>query len=789
MFKKLVSNLSFNPSLIEGISFYTKRLHKEEAVRRVGAVFTILTMIVQITAVMAPAKAAFAASENDIVYGGFSSAAELAKAYDSGCDDYIPARCDLKQIYTHFGITDSSMIRSGHFVTISGNQDAYLTHGRSVTSKGYDAQVLLGGVTLYRRHLSVWNVSSWQALEVQGAKGTVWILQDCGNPTVRTDGAPALTIQKSGSPVAESPIKPGESVRYKLIYRNDGSAGAEQLVVGDELPAQLSFGGLVSGGVTVQQSGNSLRFYLGGDASSSSLPANGQNQEIEFTANVKSDAQTGRFCNTATITASGVNAITSNQWCYTVSSPATPVTTPTSNDWAQIDWRCDNGDSVVTVNGQGVQKIDQIIDNTYPQPFGYSGSLPSSFRIKGNHSFSVTATLNNGSPVKSDFSTSGCDTTPPTTPDVPVIPVIPVVVIPQCPYKPSISSNHPDCVPCQYNNTIIAKDPACQPPITPKPCPYNSDLLIGDINCIEPTAECLTLEKPLFLTRTRVRFTMYGHVTGNAKISSFTLNPGDGSKNLSITTSTPIDGTYTSQVEFTYPDKEAEYKAIVVAQTSLGERLTSNCEQPVVIEKAKTPIIVTSKTVSNVTQKITNANGTTAKPGDEILYTIHIENAGDADQANYTLPKDNVTDVLDYADITDLKGADLLNESGIRSISWKDPVSIAAGASLEKQFVVKVKSSIPKVNTPAGDPTKYDCQIENTIGGTKSTKDTVVVKFDAVQCKPIETVVKKLPNTGPGSSLALTFFGVMVIVYFYSRSRLLAKEMDIVRYEYSQGNI
>ena len=34
MFKKLLSNLPYNPSLIGQVSFYAKRLHAEEKIRR-----------------------------------------------------------------------------------------------------------------------------------------------------------------------------------------------------------------------------------------------------------------------------------------------------------------------------------------------------------------------------------------------------------------------------------------------------------------------------------------------------------------------------------------------------------------------------------------------------------------------------------------------------------------------------------------------------------------------------------------------------------------------------------
>jgi uncharacterized repeat protein (TIGR01451 family) len=227
----------------------------------------------------------------------------------------------------------------------------------------------------------------------------------------------------------------------------------------------------------------------------------------------------------------------------------------------------------------------------------------------------------------------------------------------------------------------------------------------------------------------------------------------------------------------------------MVALTNLGERVTSACQQTVVIEKEKTAIISTSKLVRNATQNIANANGTIASPGDELIYTIRAQNVGDATQKAYVFPEDSIQDILDYADLTDKKTAELVNKSGFQTLVWKEPVDIPTGQTVEKQFVVKVKPSLPKTNTPASDPLKYDCQIDNTIGSVKSTKDTVVIKFNAGLCKPVEQIVSTLPNTGPGASMIVTFLGVLVVMYFYSRSRLLAKEVDVVRYEFGMKGL
>jgi hypothetical protein len=57
--------------------------------------------------------------------------------------------------------------------------------------------------------------------------------------------------------------------------------------------------------------------------------------------------------------------------------------------------------------------------------------------------------------------------------------------------------------------------------------------------------------------------------------------------------------------------------------------------------------------------------------------------------------------------------------------------------------------------------------------------------------KPVPAVIRgnveSLPNTGPGTSMVITFMAMLIIGFFYARSRILAKEVDIIRYDYAKG--
>ncbi|RYF29228.1 MAG: hypothetical protein EOO17_02235 [Chloroflexi bacterium] len=103
MFRKLVSNLSFSPALITQVSFYAKRLRKEEVTRRMTIVFAVLALVMQSLAVFSPPESANASSEQDLVRGGITNTTELLELYDKNTDD-------IKDIYSAVGVTRSEIV-------------------------------------------------------------------------------------------------------------------------------------------------------------------------------------------------------------------------------------------------------------------------------------------------------------------------------------------------------------------------------------------------------------------------------------------------------------------------------------------------------------------------------------------------------------------------------------------------------------------------------------------------------------------------------------------------------
>ena len=124
MFKKLVANLPFNPSLITQVSFYTERLKQERSIRRLSFLFIVAAMLIQMFAVVVPPEKSLAASSNHII-NGLKTRDDILSAWDNG---------DVAGIYGAFGVTRddiASLPQQPNANLFSGDGNDYWTIGRS----------------------------------------------------------------------------------------------------------------------------------------------------------------------------------------------------------------------------------------------------------------------------------------------------------------------------------------------------------------------------------------------------------------------------------------------------------------------------------------------------------------------------------------------------------------------------------------------------------------------------------------------------------------------------------
>jgi hypothetical protein len=180
------------------------------------------------------------------------------------------------------------------------------------------------------------------------------------------------------------------------------------------------------------------------------------------------------------------------------------------------------------------------------------------------------------------------------------------------------------------------------------------------------------------------------------------------------------------------------------------------------------------KTAVNHTQQLDDADKTTAEASDEITYTLYTTNISKTIIDDFIVTE-NMNDVLDYADITNFYGGEISDDN---TLSWP-AVTLLPGQTAENRVSIKVKSPVPQTPASLSDPGHFDLVMTNVYG------NAINIEVKPGIGKTAETIVTTLPATGPGETVVATFALTAVVSYFFARSRLIAKELDIVRSDYT----
>lgn len=238
MFRKLISNLPFNPSLIGEVAFYFQRIKKEEQIRRLGFILLALSMVLQLFAVASPPQSTLAESDNDIIKGGFSTR-------DQAVLHCIDPQKHFDEILAHFGVTcDILANASTRWIKSTDYNKRLDSMGRhqkgdviSRTGKPTNEYpVGIGGTTFWMRNLWAFDsgsYSSYKVLEMKNIHGqTIFVMYNCGNivtidkyeppkePEPKTTPEPTPTPQPEPQPQPE-PVEPADACPNKQGDQNE----------------------------------------------------------------------------------------------------------------------------------------------------------------------------------------------------------------------------------------------------------------------------------------------------------------------------------------------------------------------------------------------------------------------------------------------------------------------------------------------------------------------------------------------------------------------------------------
>ncbi len=199
-------------------------------------------------------------------------------------------------------------------------------------------------------------------------------------------------------------------------------------------------------------------------------------------------------------------------------------------------------------------------------------------------------------------------------------------------------------------------------------------------------------------------------------------------------------------------------------------QIKKNVEKPPKIESTSK-----HKSAANLTKKDDAAN-VVASATDRIEYTVVTTNTGNIET---TAPiREELSDVLEYSRVIDTGGGTL--DPTTKTLSWGQ-VKLAVQGTDTRRFVVQLADTIPSTPRAANDPAANNCVMTNTYG------NTIEIKVDCTPIKQIESAVKTIPATGPGENIVFGTILVMMVTYFYTRSRQMAKEAVLIRKDYSTG--
>lgn len=336
MLNRLISNLPFNPRLVEELSFYGKRLRKERSIRRLGFVMIVLSMLVQVLAASIPAEKSLAESDNDLIRGGISTKRQLLNAWDN-------PNTHIADIYGKFGVTRhdiSSIPGNKPNARIKSDASNFWSVGRnSLTGysdvlqqyKDKEVAIKTAGPTVFLRPLSAWDrggrASVYDAFRGRNSTTgeTFWIIASCGNYTQNGPGKlppPQLEVRKTivGN---VSTVTPGAFIKFRIEYRNKQEDSlAEDVRIIDNL--QLEKFTLVSPNDLNVGGNNKFEKNVG------NLRYTDNSHIFDITVKAKSNLRNGvRICNSVRLKASNAPEVTGGGapgTCVTVSSHATTVT-------------------------------------------------------------------------------------------------------------------------------------------------------------------------------------------------------------------------------------------------------------------------------------------------------------------------------------------------------------------------------------------------------------------------------------------------------------------------------
>jgi uncharacterized repeat protein (TIGR01451 family) len=324
MFRKLVSSLPFQPTLIEDIYLFIKQTNKELRLRKIGLLLLLIGFILNFVVLLISNNNTYS-YKSDLVYGA-NSQKDILESYRRDTDKL--GRADIRQIYNHYGISEAQ-ISNAKVVNITSSDSSYTLVSRSPSLYNSSfvkiADVEDGG--LYEQPFTSWNPSPF-ASEYKALTGLTsfgfryWILAEYGGYIVidNTSRKPNLEVFTSLNLGSDSQYN--DSLSYTVFYRNNGNKWADDLSIQETLPKGVDFVSYYSSqDLSFNQNSNILAWSIPNKAGQL---ASGSNWH-SITINIKINSQDiDTFCTNSKIKSGVSNYKTASQSCISLNPNKCP---------------------------------------------------------------------------------------------------------------------------------------------------------------------------------------------------------------------------------------------------------------------------------------------------------------------------------------------------------------------------------------------------------------------------------------------------------------------------------
>ncbi len=238
VFRKLVANLPFSPSLIREVGIYANKLRKEDTTRRIAAIIFTLAIIVQSLAIVSPPESANASNDQDIIRGGIDTLTDFTNRYDHNEDD-------LKDILSSIGISHDDILSSKES-NVSITNDSYILNRNGNISNSSKERIILyekGAGGNGKRYFSAATDFYGDTSSITGWTGTSKVLGKFS--IIKSNGdiilykmPPTLGVVKSNLQLSisginasdqnkslnSSTIKSGNTLKYTVTITNNSSS-------------------------------------------------------------------------------------------------------------------------------------------------------------------------------------------------------------------------------------------------------------------------------------------------------------------------------------------------------------------------------------------------------------------------------------------------------------------------------------------------------------------------------------------------------------------------------------